>query len=635
MKLSPLYVALMLFPGLAISAQEQALDLPPTVVTRATPLETVIPASVAVVDREEIERSGAITLIDVLRKQAGVQIRDTLGDGNRVAISLRGFGENAANNTLVLVDGRRLNQPSLASPDLNSVPLANIERVEIIRGAGTVLYGDQAVGGVINIITRTPNEQQVHVEAARGSYDLEAYRGHVYQPLGAGFSVYASGENRTANNYRDHNNSKYTNGFGRLRYDHTSGWMLYEYQSVDEELLYPGALTLAQRREDRRQSISDAWNDNKTQVHRYAFEQQLGDVWAANFDYSHSDRDGVGSFGSGSEFEQGTRIETFSPRVTARFASPLGEASWLLGYDQITSDYELLAAFGNTVTTQELSDWYTQLTQTLGQNVSLVAGYRSSEVENDDKSRGLSQKDRENSTSIGLNWQYNAHTRLFIKREDVLRWANVDENSFTAPGITFLDPQTGKSWELGGEWSGEKQRYHASLFRLELDNELLYDPTATGPFGPFGANINLDRTLRQGILLEADRDVTERLQLGAQYTFTDSEYRAGSFKGNEVPWVARHSGSLYGSYEFLPRLVGYVEAVYTGDRYLSGDDANDSPRAGGYTLINAAVSYEINGFDATLRVNNLTGKEYDAFATLFGRYPASEEQVELSVGYRF
>jgi iron complex outermembrane receptor protein len=638
MKLSRLSLAVLLLPGLAVSAADNALELPPTVVTRATPLQTATPASTVVIDREEIERTAASTLLDVLNKQAGVQIRDTLGDGNRATISLRGFGENAANNTLVLVDGRRLNQPSLAGPDLNSIPLINIERIEIIRGAGTVLYGDQAVGGVINIVTRTPQKQEAYIEASRGSHDLEAYSGYAYQPLGAGFSVYASGKTRNTDNYREHNDGKYSNGFGRLRYDHTNGWMLYEYQSIDEELLLPGALTLAQRREDRNQSFSDAWNDNKTQVHRYALEQQLGDVWAANLDYSHSDQDGVGSFGAGSEFGQGTRIETFSPRISARFASPLGEAEWLVGYDQIISDYELLTAFSDTITTQELRDWYSQFTQNLGQNINLVAGYRSSEVRNDDESRGQSNKDREHSTSIGLNWQYNAQTRVFVRREDVLRWANVDENSFTAPGIVFLDPQTGESWETGVEWSDDKQLYQASLYRLELDDELMYDPTALGPFSQFGfpgANINLERTLRQGLLLEADRNMTERLNLGAQYSFTDSQYRAGSFKGNEVPWVPRHSGSLFGSYRLLPGLLGYVEAVYTGSRYLSGDDANQNPRAGGYTLINAAVSYEREQFNAKFRVNNLTGKEYDGFASVFGRYPAPEEQVELSIGYRF
>ncbi|WP_312255643.1 TonB-dependent receptor plug domain-containing protein [Stutzerimonas nitrititolerans] len=640
MKLSPLALAIALTPGLALAADESSssAQLPPMVITRATNLKAPTPASVAVIDREQIEASASSDLLDVLRSQAGLQIRDTMGDGNRAAISLRGFGENAANNTLVLVDGRRLNQPTLASADLNSIPLANIERIEIIRGAGTVLYGDQAVGGVINIITRTPSSNEAYVEASRGSHDHEAFRGHLHQQLGGGFSLYASGETRSNDNYRDHNNADYSNAFARLRYEHDNGHVFYEYQTVDDELLFPNALSLAQRRQDRKQSNSLAWNDSKSQVHRLALEQRLSEVWSAHLDYSHSDQDGVGSFGPGSEFTQGTRIETISPRLTARFDSPLGQAEWLLGHDHITSDYEYLASWGDTLAQQTLRDWYTQFSQDLGNGLNLVIGYRASEADDESTASSRAHRDREGSGSIGLSWQANEQTRVFIRREDVLRWANVDENGFVSPGVTFLKPQTGESWESGVEWNDTIQQYRLTVYRLELEDELMYDPTAPGPnsaWGFDGANINLDKTLRKGILLEAERQLSADLSIGGQYSFTDSEYRDGSFKGNDVPWVSRHSASAHVSYEILPGLRSYVEAVYTGKRYYSGDDANIQQKAGSYTLVNAALAYEYRQFNTKLRINNLTGKRYDAFATAASRYPAPEEEVQLSVGYRF
>lgn len=642
MKLSRIALSVALAPGLALADQPDliaAAQLPPTVITRATNLKAPTPASVAVIDREQIERSAATDLLDLLGSQAGLQIRDTMGDGNRASLSLRGFGENAMNNTLVLVDGRRLNQPTLSGPDLNSVPLANIERIEIIRGAGTVLYGDQAVGGVVNIITRTPASNEAYIEAIHGSHDLKAYRGHIHQQLGGGFSLYASGESRTSDNYRDHNNANYDNAFARLRYQHDTGHVLYEYQTVDDELRFPNALSLAQRREDRKQSVGiGAWNDSKSQMHRLALEQQLGNIWSAHLDYSHSDQDGVGSFGPGSEFNQGTRIETISPRLTARFDSPLGSAEWLLGHDHITSDYEYLAPWGDTLAKQTLRDWYTQYSQNLGNGVDLVLGFRTSEVDDDNNIQVDAHDDRENSTSIGLSWQANDQTRLFLRREDVLRWANVDENGFIPLTLTRLKPQTGESWETGVEWNNGLRQYRLSVYRLELENELMYDPTAEGPnsaWGFDGANINLDKTLRQGLMFETEHQLTPDLSIGGQYSFTDSEYRAGSFKGKEVPWVSRHSASAHISYEILPGLRSYVEAIYTGSRYHSGDDANVNGKAGSYTLLNAALSYDYRQFNAKLRVNNLTGKRYDAFGSFANRYPAPEEEVQLSVGYRF
>ncbi|MGH8352537.1 MAG: TonB-dependent receptor [Pseudomonas sp.] len=645
MKLSRLALAAALAPGLApglaLAAQgEEAYEIPPLVITRATPLQAPAPSSVQVISRQQIETSAASSLVDVLRTQAGLQIRDTLGDGNRVAISLRGFGENAANNSLVLVDGRRLNNPSQEAPDLNSVPLGNIERIEIVRGSGSVLYGDQAVGGVVNIITRQPSGTGGYVESTRGSHDLEAYRGHAFGQLAGGFSLYASGEARHADGYRDNNNASYGNAFARLRHDHEGGWLLAEYQSIDDELRLPGALTEAQRRAERKASFKPLdFNDSKTEVSRFAAQQALGEHWTANLDYGYSDRDALG-FLSGA-FTQGTRMETLSPRLTAQWDSALGRSEWLFGHDHSSSDYQLISPFGTTLFRQTQRDWYSQLSQPLGHDLGLTLGYRASETEDHNKSLNKTHTDREGSTSAGLSWQANRQTRLFIKREDVLRFANVDDNGFTSPGTPFLKPQTGVSWESGIEWQDAIQRYQLSVYRLDLQDEIAFDSQAPGPFGP-GANVNLDDTRRDGLLLEGRRQLTERLSLNGQYSFTDAQYRAGNFKGNDVPWVARHSASLSLSYVLRKGLTGYLEADYSGPRHLSSDDAHALPREGGYSLFNAGLRYQYRSLESKLRINNLTGKRYDSHAgfNAFAAgnkalYPAAEEQVQLSVGYHF
>ena len=637
MKLTRLALAVALLPSIA--AALEPYQAPPMVITRATALEKPAPASTRVIDRNEIERSAASSLIEVLNGKAGIQIRDTLGDGNHASISLRGFGDNAVNNVLVMVDGRRLNNPSLNGPDLNSVPLANIERIEILRGAGTVLYGDQAVGGVINIITRRPTGNEAYIETTQGSHDLEAYRGHVSQELGGGFSAFASGETRNTDNYRDHNNASYSDLFGRLRYEHANGWLLYEYQNIDDELLYPRGLTIVQRRADRKASTSNEWNNSKTDVHRVAGEQAFGRHWTGNLDYTIRDSDGKGLI-SGSPFTEGTRVETISPRITANWDSAAGRSEWLLGFDHLRADYQ--AAYRlypslSSLAEQTQRDWYTQLSQPLTDRVTLSLGYRISEV--DDQHNGRKRSDSEDSSSIALGWQMTEQTKVFVKREEVLRWANVNENALVEPGIEFLKPQTGESWEAGATWQDDIQLYQASLYRINLEDELLYAPYA---LGGWGANVNLDRTRREGLLLEAERELSDRLRVGGQYSFTDSELRAGANKGNEVPWVPRHSAALHLDYQIMTNLHGYVEAIYTGPRYLASDDGQVMPKEGGYTLFNAAVRYEYQGINAKLRINNLTGKRYDSYASYSSwqagnkaLYPAPEEDVQLSVGYRF
>ena len=637
MKLSRLALAVALLPAANLyAAKPEPYELEPSVVTRATTLSSPVPASVQVITRHDIENSVATNLLDVLRGKAGIQVHDTIGNGSRATFSLRGFGENSVNNTLLLVDGRSLNQPFMAGADFNSVPLANIERIEIIRGAGTVLYGDQAVGGVINIITRQPKETSGYVEVSRGSQDTEAYRGNLFANLGAGFSAYISGESNSADNYRKHNESNYDNIFSRLKFDHENGWLLYEYQTIDDELKYPGPLSAAQKKQNRKQSNSTDWNDTKTQVHRFALEQKITDILSFNFDYSNADQDGI-FYSYGSKNQQSVRTDSFNPRLTARFDSGLGLAEVLMGYDQIESDYR---AWGSMYD-QVRRDWYTSVSQGLGEQVTLNLGYRTSQVKEDFKSSSK-HRDREESTSIGLSWQVNEQVRTFVKREDVLRWANVDENGFTLPSVDFLNPQLGTSWETGVEWKDALQTYQLSAFRLDLEDELMYDSEINNPnsWNGKGANINLDKTRRQGFMLEGSRQIIDDLSVSAQYTLTDARYRAGSFKDKEVAWVSKHMASAQVNYLVFERLTAQLEANYTGPRYLSSDDKHEQNKEGGFTVFNAALKYEYKDVVTKLRVNNVTGKEYDSHAGLSPfagpyYYPAAERVTTLSVGYNF
>lgn len=637
MKLSRLALAVALLPAANLYAADKAepYELEPSVVTRATDLKRPVPASVQVITRAEIESSVSTSLLDVLRGKAGIQVHDTIGNGSRATFSLRGFGENSVNNTLLLVDGRSLNQPFMGGADFNSVPLSNIERIEIIRGAGTVLYGDQAVGGVINIITRQPTETSAYVEISRGSQDADAYRGNAFVNLGAGFSAYISGESNSSDNYRKHNESNYDNVFSRLRFDHEQGWVLYEYQTIDDELKYPDSLSRAQKKQNRKQAFGTTWNDTKTEVHRFALEQKITDIFNFNFDYSNSDQDGI--YYTGARNKQSIRTDSFNPRLTARFDSGLGLAEVLLGYDQIESDYR---AWGSQYD-QVRRDWYTSMSQGLGEEVTLNLGYRTSQVKEDFKNSNK-HRDREESTSIGLSWQVNEQVRTFVKREDVLRWANVDENGFTLPSVDFLRPQLGTSWETGVEWKDALQRYQLSAFRLNLDDELMYDAEINNPnsWNGKGANINLDKTRRQGFMLEGVRQIANDLSLSAQYTFTDARYRAGSFKDKEVSWVSRHMASAQVNYVFFERLSGQLEANYTGGRYLSSDDSHVQTKEGGFTVFNAALKYEYKNVTTKLRVNNITSKEYDSHAGYSPfqgsyHYPAAKRVTMLSVGYNF
>ena len=133
-------------------------------------------ASSTVITAQEIERSPGQTLQDVLAREPGIQTRNLFGmvNGASTSVDMRGFGAAGTSNTLVLINGRRLNDIDMAGVDFSAIPKNSIERIEITRGnSGAVLYGDGAVGGVINIVTKNAVDlpPSARVQAGFGSFN--------------------------------------------------------------------------------------------------------------------------------------------------------------------------------------------------------------------------------------------------------------------------------------------------------------------------------------------------------------------------------------------------------------------------------------------------------------------------------
>ena len=115
---------------------------------------------------DDIARSGAVSAVEILETVGGVHFSGAIAGAGSEQISMRGFGENSHGRVLVLVDGNKINDPDLKGANWNAIPLSCIERIEILDGSASVLYGNYAVGGVINIITKKGGERQTAVDTA-------------------------------------------------------------------------------------------------------------------------------------------------------------------------------------------------------------------------------------------------------------------------------------------------------------------------------------------------------------------------------------------------------------------------------------------------------------------------------------
>jgi vitamin B12 transporter len=156
--------------GAATVHADTVITDPPVIVTATrvpTPVDEVL-APVIVIDRETIERSAPGDASDLLRFHAGLEVARNGGPGQTTALFIRGADSN---HTLVLVDGVRINPGTIGLAAIQNIPPDMIERIEVVKGPRSSLWGTDAIGGVINIVTRRGTHDGWAAEAGYGDYD--------------------------------------------------------------------------------------------------------------------------------------------------------------------------------------------------------------------------------------------------------------------------------------------------------------------------------------------------------------------------------------------------------------------------------------------------------------------------------
>jgi iron complex outermembrane receptor protein len=596
-------------------------------------------SSIKVITRDQIIDSGANNVTEVLQGQGGVQISDLFGDGSRSIIDMRGFGSSGSANTLILIDGRRINNTDLASPRLNNIFVKDIERIEITQGSSAVLYGDQAVGGVVNIITRRPTEFDAGIELGYGSYDYQSQTGHISHKFENGTGVRASAERKRADGYRDNNKTSYDNGFINLSYEGDKSWIFGEYQRTDEDLGLPGALTEAQLDVSREQTLFPLdFNDSTNEVARIGGAFSITPDWdfAAEYTYSKDDVNGVLT---GLSLTQDRRKKAFNPRVKGVINIADRPLTVVAGGDIERTDYILVSPFGAQIGDQEMDSVYTLATLPINDYVSITGGFRKAWLD-----QGLNDgfrffpgdviKDSQTANNVGITIKPTAAWRLFLKREENYRFPLLDEEMNVFTQITTLETQTGVSIEAGTEWHNNWLQTSLVVYHMDIDNEINVDPTA------FLENINLDETEHTGLIYELDVYPSEQLTIGAQYTYTDTEITAGTFAGNDIPLVAEHQLQLNASYHFMNYWNLYAEMFFISDRNAGGDFTGSLTELDGYEVANLNLKFDYGHFSASAKVNNLLDEEYNGSASVnffgaVGFFPAPERNFILTAGYNF
>jgi iron complex outermembrane receptor protein len=606
------------------------------------------PANITVISREEIEQSGSHTLKGLLQSRSGIQVNSLFGDASNAVLDMRGFGPSARSNTLILLDGRRMNNTGdIAAADLNSIDPRRVERIEIVQGSAGILYGNQAVGGMVNIITRRPQTFSASLCATASSYQGREGYAKIGNSLENGLAYRFSIKHREADNYRDNNETDHRDYNLRLDYDYASGNLFYEQQQTENTQQLPGALFADEMAQDRRQSAAayaGDFSNTETGVSRIGLLQSLGANWTfeGELTYRDNDREFQSSFRTlpGSLSTQDRKVNGFNPRFIGLFPFASGELQVTAGADLERTDYELVTSFGSTILDQSVDAIYAQATLPASEELTITGGVRHSSIDNHIESfLGIDDLDDSLSVmSLGASFSASESLRLFLRIDENFRYATVDEHTNPIFGNPVgLENQTGITYEAGAEWKRNGFSTKLLLYRLDLENEISYDASGY-------SNINLNDTTRRGVVLEGHWQAAANLSLGGSLSYTDPRISDGPYDGNRIPLVSARTAKFTSNWRLSSHWRLFTEGVFSSKRVLGGDFSNSFKALPGYGVINLSAQFKSGPWQIGLRIDNLLDQEY-ANSGSVGRdasstnreafFPAPERNYWLTLNYHF
>ena len=683
-----LAAAVALAAGIPGMAQQTVATLDAVVVTASRFKERYDdkPVNMTVISAEDIRRSPAKTVPDLLAEQAGVQIHDFFGNNAATTtIDLRGFGITGTQNTLILVDGRRVSDIDQSGVQWSAVPLANVERIEIVRGGGSVLYGDGAVAGVINIITRSPLDSKEHgsVRARVGSYNtLETGLTAQYRNGNLGLGVSAS--NLESDGYRRNNQNRQSNAAADLRWLTEGGELALRLATDHQGIRLPGA-----------RQVQPSTNTNQLVTDRRGAQTPLD--WAqrngnrVNFDWLQ--RIGGAEFNLGAGWRNKEQISYFdfggfpdyriadldvlslSPRVRWSPDLPGGKHTVVAGLDWQQWDYQLRRSNStlnigtpfNIIDAQQNNlSAYIQDTLQVSQRLTLTAGMRherfkanATDTYNAAAPGGAfgsgapaaSQNESAQAYEAGARYALTPVLALTGKTARSYRFANIDEVYETSAAFLnqfqFLRPQTAQHHELGMEWRRAAAWMRAALFEIDVRDEIHLDAFTAGI-----GNTNLPPSRRRGLELEGRWKPASAWSLFGAYTYTEAKFREGVLPGGAfnvviagktVPLVPRHKLNIGTAWTPAQGTLVSLTAAHVGAQYMDNDEGNTlGVKIPAYTVVDLKLSQRQGAWTFSAVVNNLFDRQYFNYAVRsqfvadrYNAYPLPERNAGVMAEYVF
>ena len=578
--------------------------------------------------KEDIKNTKSKDVYDFLNAQTSVTVSPSFGNTFSQKIDLRGYGiGDGYQNIVISVNGRRLNNIDMTTQLLSSIPIDSIESIEIIKGSGSVQFGDGANAGVINIITNGKNEN--YVKAYYGKSDTKngtlslGYDSDKF--IINGFLDYISthGSRESATNEKDSNYNR--NRKVDLLYFPTEDLELRLGRSLSNmRIKYAGKLTLEEY--ENNPNLSNSFNEQyfnnytTTAGLTYRFNQHY------SLDANFNDEDKLSQYASG--WQSTYKYKSFD----SVFNIKQDNYTIALGINSFNGD----RIQSTEITTKDNNAVFISGIYNISNKVTVQAGARNEKIEykyDPNTGNDLTDSYHLNAYDLGFNYMFDDTNSIYVSYNQSFQAPDIDRFFYTdwGTGITsfngFIDPVKVKNYSIGYNNIQKNNKLKISLFRSDLTNEIYYYNIAFA-----NKNTNIDKSHKYGLELFDKFLMNDYLYTSVNYSYIvakiDKENENnGSFNGKNLPGVSRHNLTVNVGFDYN-KYQGALSHTYRSKAYAANDFENNFvQKQEAYNSTDLSLSYTYNQVEFFTKIQNLLDESNALWIKDDNIYPVNFERT--------
>lgn len=624
-------------------------------------VDTYAPFSSEVYTQDDIKNTKATNIYDFLSQNTSLSLAPSSGNRFSKKISARGYGLTiGSHNLVVTLNGRRLNNIDTSGPAISEVNINDIERVEITKGSGSVIYGDSAMAGAVHLYTKENYETKISTTS--GSYGLvqtSASVGINEEKISINLSMDSlkHGGYQAAGPDGNKDKGKQTKSTMGAAYTTDNGTVLsLDISKDNSDTRYPSYLTDAQFDADPSQNGTGK-NYTFREADSSTTNLKIKRKWGNNFEFT-TNRSAIDRESQNTYWYSSGTVDKYK-------------------YDYNSNDYLLTYTNGNikidnginmfdgkrTVTSTTASNRNTTSKENLGifsqlqysrENSVFSIGARNEKVDyeyNPESGSKLSGEYDLNAFEIGINTSLNPNTSVFTNYNHAFQAPLIDRffvsATWPATGQVFngfVRPSKSRTFNVGLNHLTNNSKTKLTLYRSNVKDEMfLCKSNAASDCGTFGNNLNLDKSHKQGLEFQNKYVFSPKWSTDLNYAFTDAKIDSddkgnGALNGKTNPMTSKHNISASVIYSFNDNTNMMLTQKYRSKAFAEEDYANKfAKKQKEYNSTNFNFSYSPNedlrfNFD----IENLFKNSYGTRLRDDVIYPGnSSRNIKAGLTYKF